>query len=350
MHPLPGVTWTWSRFALGLCYAFPALVAAPFSPTVSLALALGVIPAAAFGVPPRKRGRTSILVIGTLTAAGIILGSTLTQVPTIAIVSIFALSVGTSLWSIHGRLGQLSLAVVLPIVGIGLSFADPKIAGVTAILMAAGSCYAWGVSLLWPNRDDPPLAPPPSLRGSAMLVYGTLLGCASALAAMIGYLLHLEHVGWATAAALLVMRPVRGQVVMRSVGRAVSVVFGALCAALISVLNADGIFASVLACLAIAALCATQGSRWYVAPAFTTFVALTLILRTATGSPAERFTERSIETFVGIGAALLFGAIIPAAISASRHWRANSHSYAPQVPRRATHLGAAGSPGSRQPH
>jgi uncharacterized membrane protein YccC len=68
----------------------------------------------------------------------------------------------------------------------------------------------------------------------------------------------------------------------------------------------------------IAALSATQTSRWYIAPAFTTFVALTLILQAPGERPGARFLERTIETAIGVGVALVFGALVPALIRSIR--------------------------------
>lgn len=70
--------------------------------------------------------------------------------------------------------------------------------------------------------------------------------------------------------------------------------------------------------LAIAALAATQGSRWYIAPAFTTYLALTLILQGIGERPGLRFAERALETLIGVALALLFGAVIPILIRAAR--------------------------------
>ena len=80
-------------------------------------------------------------------------------------------------------------------------------AAALAGLMVLGSLYACAISMLWPERRPPapraarprPVAP--------MLDYGVRLGAAGASAAAIGFALDLDHVGWACAAALLVMRP-----------------------------------------------------------------------------------------------------------------------------------------------
>jgi hypothetical protein len=310
-----GLTWHWSRFGLGVIYALPAVAIAPVSPTLALAVGVGVLPAAAFGLPPRRRARVVIPVVGVLTAAGLLLGSLAASTPVIAVVAVFVLSVLASVSATRGRLSQLFLLLGLPMFGIGLSFPwSPSILGLAGC-MAAGSVYAWLVALAWPERESPARIPAPVPRGRAMLVYGILLGAAASTAAAVGFLLGLEHVGWATGAVLLVMRPVRGQLILRSVGRAISVLLGAFAAAGFAVLDPGPLLIGCAVTVIIGALCATQESRWYIAPGFTTFLALTLILSTSTASPAARFVERTVETLLGVALALLFGALVPAGIA-----------------------------------
>lgn len=311
-----GLSWRWSRFGLGVLFALPAIAAAFVDPTLALALSIGVIPAAAFGLPPRRRARAVIPAVGVLSAGGLLLGSLLALAPVLAVCALFVLALVASVAATTGRLGQLVLVLVLPMIGIGLSFPLAQTSVALAVCLVAGSVYAWLVSLLWPEREAPPLPVPPIPRGRAMLVYGVLLGAAAATAAAIGFRFELEHVGWATAAVLLVMRPVRGQLVLRSAGRALSVVGGALVAAAFALLPSEPAVIALVGAAAVGSLCALQESRWYVAPGFTTFLVLTLLLSTSDASPAARFVERSIETLLGVGLALVFGVVVPAVVSA----------------------------------
>ena len=313
-----GLTWNWSRFALGVVFALPGVVVAPFAPTAGLALAIGVLPAAAFGLPARRSRRAILPIVGVLSALGMLLGSVLTRVPVIAVVALFVLSIAASLSTRHGRVGQLLLALVLPLVGIGLSFPELSTTWMMAVCILAGSVYAWLVSLLWPERVDRLPPTPQTTRGADLLGYGILLGLASAIAASIGYFLGLEHVGWATGTVLLVMRPARGQVILRSAGRAASVFLGAAAALAFALFEPGGFLIGLLIALAIGAMSAMQQSRWYVAPAFTTLVVLTLILSTSTTSPGARFVERTVETLLGVGLALIFGAAVPSLVALLR--------------------------------
>jgi Fusaric acid resistance protein-like len=109
--------------------------------------------------------------------------------------------------------------------GVGFSYDDIAKGAGLALIMVAGSVYACLVSMLWPEADVLPPPPPPQARPS--LDYGARLGLAGATAAAIGFGLDLDHVGWACAAALLVMRPSAEMQRLRSIGRLLSVIAGA---------------------------------------------------------------------------------------------------------------------------
>ncbi|WP_149084995.1 MULTISPECIES: FUSC family protein [Microbacterium] len=317
------LTWQWSRFGLGVLYAAPTLAIAPADPRIALALSVGVLPAAAMGLPPRRRARIAIPALGILVALGLLLGATLALAPILAVLAVAGLSVLASVGAGRGRAGQLALTLVLPMVGIGLSFPLSASTVSLAAAILAGSVYAWLVSLLWPERAEKSPSASAMPKGRPMVVYGILLGAAAATAAGVGFAAGLEHVGWATGAVLLVMRPVRGQLVLRSVGRAGSVLVGASAAAGLAVLSPNGVTVGVAIAVAVGSLCAMQESRWYVAPAFTTFLVLTLLLSTSTASPSARFLERTVETFLGIAIALFFGALVPVLLAMRRPAAAN---------------------------
>jgi hypothetical protein len=314
----PDIAWHWSFFLLGAIYALPSMIVIPFSPVIGLGLAVGVLPVAAFNLPGYRSGRRAILLVGSVSGVCFVLGSLLTQQPVVAVVAMFLLGVGFALWARRTPAGRLAMALCLPLIGIGLSFDDVALAAAVAGVMVLGAAYAWGVSMLWPEHQIPLPVRDSEPTRDEMLLYGALLGGAAAVAAGLGYALGLDHVGWATGAALLVMRPVREQLILRSVGRASSVVVGAFGAAVFALLTPTPLATSLVVGAVIAALSATQTSRWYIAPAFTTFVALTLILQAPGERPGARFLERTIETAIGVGVALVFGALVPALIRSIR--------------------------------
>jgi len=83
---------------------------------------------------------------------------------------------------------------------------------------------------------------------------------------------------------------------------------------------------SLAAVAAMAAAGATHRSRWYVTPAFTTFLVFLLLLYSRPQDAASRFSERLLETLLGVGIAYAFGLALPA--SAQRPRRASSTSHA----------------------
>ncbi len=237
-----------------------------------------------------------------------LLGGVLAGVPVLAVAAIALLGVGAALLAARSRVGQIAMVLSLPMVGVGLSYSDVGKAAGLAALMVAGSVFACAVSMLWPERERPPERPataPPTLE------YGVRLGAAGASAAAIGFIFGLEHVGWACAAALLVMRPVADMQRLRSVGRILAVAIGALLAvALVRAEPADGWYAAA-GLVAIAAAAATHRSRWYVTAGFTTFLVFLLLLYSDVEDAASRFSERLVETILGVGLAYLFGLVVP---------------------------------------
>jgi hypothetical protein len=201
-------------------------VAAFDDPARGLALSVGVLPAAIVGLPPTRKGRLALILLGVLTGVPMLVGGLLSGVPVVAVAAIALMGVGAVLLARRFKMGQVAMTLALPMVGVGLSYDDIGQAAGLAALMVAGSAFAAAVSMAWPEgaaapRPAGPRTAPPTLE------YGVRLGAAGATAAAIGFLLDLEHVGWACAAALLVMRPSADMQRLRSVGRILAVAVGA---------------------------------------------------------------------------------------------------------------------------
>ncbi|MGZ4197039.1 MAG: FUSC family protein [Solirubrobacteraceae bacterium] len=168
------------------------------------------------------------------------------------------------------------------------------------------------VSMLWPERS-PPTRPTATAPGSKPTIeYGIRLGAAGATAAAIGFLLNLEHVGWACAAALLVMRPNADMQRLRSAGRIFAVAAGALAGAGLVRLHPAAAIYSLAVIAVIAAAGATHRSRWYVTAAFTTFLVFLLLLYSEPQTATKRFNERVLETLLGVAIAYFYGLAVPA--------------------------------------
>jgi uncharacterized membrane protein YccC len=196
--------------------------------------------------------------------------------------------------------------------GVGLSYPDIGKAAGVAGLMVLGSVFACLVSMLWPERPPPTRRDPPPPAAKPTLGYGVRLGAAGATAAAIGFILDLEHVGWACAAALLVMRPSADMQRLRSAGRILAVAIGALAGAALVRIHPPAEVYSVAIIVVIAAAGATRRSRWYVTSAFTTFLVFLLLLYSAPQTATKRFNERVLETLLGVGIAYFYGLALPA--------------------------------------
>ncbi len=150
------------------------------------------------------------------------------------------------------------------------------------------------------------------------LGYGIRLAAAGASAAAIGFAFNLDHVGWACAAALLVMRPAAEMQRLRSIGRIVAVLVGALLAIGLIRLSPPLGWFSLAAIAAIAGAGGSHRSRWYLTPAFTTILVLLLLLYSHPNEAGARLGERVLETLLGVSLAYLFGLAVPALIASYR--------------------------------
>ena len=306
----PGLTWTPRHLLLGALFALPALVAAPFDSRLAMVLAIGVLPAAAIGLPAKRSARVRYLVVGLAIALGMVIGAVISGSPWLALVVLFAACVGAAQFSGRGPVGALVLALGVPMIGVGLSFDDVPTAFTAGAAILLGCVWSLAVALLWPERE---VAPHPSTASASdsMLGFGIRLALAATIAAGIGYLLGLDHVGWAVGAALFVMRPSAALLASRALARAASVLTGAAIAGAFMLTTPPG-WAMGLAALAIlAVLTALAGSRWYVTGGFSTMLVFLLLLDSDPADVAHRFWERSLETLLGVGLALVFGLLVP---------------------------------------
>jgi len=306
------VVWRWPDAALGAAYALPGALLVFNDLTRGLALALGVLPGAIVGLMPRRRGRLAIIVLGCAIGVPLFVGGIVAGAPILAVAAIAVLGPASARLAARHRLGQVAMSLSLPMFGVGLSYPGVQKGAEVCGLMIAGSIYACLVSMLWPERAAAPRAAPDAGARGPALEYGVRLGAAGATAAAIGFLLDLEHVGWACAAALLVMRPAAEMQRLRSVGRIISVAVGALAAILLVRLHPPAAIYALVVLATVAGAAATHTSRWYVTPAFTTFLVFLLLLYARPQDAASRFDERVLETLLGVAIAYLFGLALPA--------------------------------------
>ena len=177
--------------------------------------------------------------------------------------------------------------------------------------------FSYLVSMLYHESSGAGSGQRPPLLSSELAVrYGVRLGLAAAVATAVGIAIHTDHVGWAPAAALFVMRPTEEMQELRSIGRIVSVLLGALAAIAFLRISPSPELIAVLVVLAIAGTAGTHGSYWYVAPFFTTFLVLVMLLyaNPTVANEQWRFAERVDETIFGVGLAYVFGLLLPRVI------------------------------------
>jgi hypothetical protein len=313
--PSTAVTWTWSdAVRCGLCTLPAALIVLAGDPTRGLAWAVGILPAAVIGLAPQRKARIRLVTVGLLFGLSILLGSLLIQTTVTAILGMFAVAFGAAVLASRRAFGLVAMTLCAPVAAVGLSYPDMGKALGLGLIVLGGSVFSYAVSLLYPEaRPDGP-APNQRLLPSAMAApYGIRLGLAAGVATAIGIAIHTDHVGWAPAAALFVMRPSAEMQELRSVGRIVSVLLGALGAVAFLRLTPSSELVAVLAVVAIAGAAGTRGSRWYVTPFFTTLLVLVMLLYASPTVANEqwRFAERVGETALGVGLAYCFGLVLP---------------------------------------
>ena len=313
--PQATLTWTWSNAVrCGLCTLPAALIVLTGDPTRGLAWAVGILPAAVIGLAPRRKARLRLVSVGVLFGLSILLGSLLVQTSVTAVVGICAVAFGAAILASRRAFGLVAMSLCAPVAAVGLSYPDIARALGLGAIMLGGSVFAYAVSLLYPEWTPEASAGAPQLLPSAAAArYGIRLGLAASTATAIGIAVHTDHVGWAPAAALFVMRPTKEMQELRSVGRVVSVVLGGLVAIAFLRLTPSTELVALLAVFAIAGAAGTRGSRWYVTPFFTTSLVLVMLLydNPTVANEQWRFAERVDETVLGVGLAYLFGLVLP---------------------------------------
>ena len=216
--------WGWSAALRGAILAVPAVLVATRDVQLAAVLAIGVIPAACVPLPATRRARLRPVVLGALAAASLFVGSVLAESPPLAVLGIFVFAVAASRAAIGRPLGAVALSLCLPLVGVGLSLSSVRVGATLAAVVLGGSAYAFLVSQLWPTHPERGTPGAFASAGAGVLrPFGYRAGLAGAICAGVGFALGLEHVGWATGAALLVMRPVLRVQQARSVGRIIDV-------------------------------------------------------------------------------------------------------------------------------
>ncbi len=307
------ISWNWRYAGFGAVMALLALILIIKGEVLTgTSLLIGSIPAAIVGLPPKRKERKAVLVVGLLFSASILVGSILAVWPPLAVVGMFLMSYISVQVAAEKPLGVLALSVIMPLTAIGLTYVgigeSAKIAGLFA-LSSIGS-YIWALVLPeykgkivrkgWLTKDQ-------------AKQYGLTLGIAAAVSTAVGFALDVQFVGWLVGSTLLVMRPNWDALKLRSAGRAISVFVGATSSALLLLLDPSYVTIAIVLWLVLVMMAATSESRWYTTPIFTSFLILWALLygESTRNNVAFHFSERVIDTLIGVSIAFVVGAVVP---------------------------------------
>jgi len=308
------LVWSWrnARFTAVIA-AIPVFIIATCHVEAGLSLLLGALPASIMGLPPTRKQRRKIIVIGILIGVFLMLGSFMAQWAIVAIPGMFLLAFGAALLLSRRTIGIVALTICLPIAGVGLSYPGLVNSVPLALLYIIGSVVAYGWSLCFKEHKPEQPAERPLMSSKQSRNYGLRLGLMAATATTMGFALGFEHIGWLVGAALFVMRPRKEVQKLRSVGRAISVFVGALIASWLLSQSLPPVVIASLCAISLVTASATISSRWYISPAFTTFLVFWSVLY---GDPTSanieyHFDERVLGTLLGVSLAYFFGILIP---------------------------------------
>jgi Fusaric acid resistance protein-like len=294
--------------------------------SLGVVFALGTLPVAMAGVPPRRKARPRLMVVGLLFGAAYALGCVIGEWPAVAVVSIVLLAAAAATLAARKPAGRVVTALALPAFALGMNEPVPQ-GLLLAALFVAGCSWAALVAYCWPESAPPsgvPSAPEPApgTNARAVRVYAIGLAAAAGIGLALGFLLDLRHVAWAAAAALFIMRPQPEMLVTRAWGRVLATFAGVLGAAVVYQRGLAEIGLAVIAVAAITAMVATRSSRWYVAPAGSGLVVLLVSGVSSTKDFEVTLDDRLIGTAIGAALALTFGIALPRLVAARARRRA----------------------------
>jgi len=308
-----GIAWSWpDAVRSGLCALHAAALAA-VDPSAGLAWAAGTLPVAVMGLAPTRRRRRRLIVIGVALAASVVCGSLFAQTSLTTVLGIFAVAYAAAIVASRAAAGLFALTLCLPVCAVGLSYSDLSKAVALGALFIASAVFSYVVLWAWPEFESPPPPGTQQLLPKALARrYGVLAGLAGASSALVGILVHTDHVGWAPAAGYFVMRPSAQMQRMRSAGRLISVTCGAATAVVFVRTTPSAAPLGVYAVLVLVGAGGTRASRWYVTPFFGSALVLTLLLYAdpTTANEQWRFNQRVGMTAVGIGFAYFYGLFV----------------------------------------
>lgn len=292
-------------------------------------LLIGSIPAAIVGLAPRRDARKPALIIGVLFGASMLLGSILAIWVPLAVAGMFGVGYLSAQVAARKPAGVVALSVILPLTAAGLTYDgienSAKVSGLM-VLGAIGS-YVWAMVL---PQFDGEVAPAQQLTRAEAKRYGLVLGVAGAVSTLVAFTLGVDFVGWLVASTMLVIRPTWDLLSARGVGRVASVVVGGTAAALLLLADLPAPAIAVVLWLVLVMMAATSTSRWYVTPAFTSFLILWALLydQAERNNVKIKLHERISDTVIGVAVAFLVSGafMLLGRAAANRHRDKNDES------------------------
>ncbi|TLG72883.1 FUSC family protein [Culicoidibacter larvae] len=272
---------------------------------------ISLIPAAIAGVAPKRKKRVSIVLVGLFMGISILIGAIIkfymTEIG--AAVFIFLLAFAAALIAAK-RNSPIVMTFIVPVIGIGLSMTTIESALAFMIVIAINAVFAFGVSLIFPEREVVAQQPQAiMLTEKDAKLYGIALGAAMAVSTMLSFFW--DHSGWIVGSTGLVMRPYFNKQVSRSLWRAGSIIIGMVIISVayyyIPEITRTGIFAMI----AILLLAGFHKSTAYITPFFVTFMTFSFLLYPGSNDKliAQYLLERIVWVLLGIVIAFIFGQI-----------------------------------------
>ena len=120
---MSNLVWSWRNAAFGALMSSVAVVVIVFGEVENgLYLLIGAIPAAILGLPPHRKDRRKVMVVGVLFAVSVMIGSILAQWAAVAVVGMFLMGLGAALLATRKVFGYAVLTTCLPLAATGLTY------------------------------------------------------------------------------------------------------------------------------------------------------------------------------------------------------------------------------------
>lgn len=307
-------SWDRRTFILLLISVLPIIVLSILiKPEYGTAGLLGMIPAVYGGVRPKRKERIYILLLGILIPVSLLIGTFLKTYLNMWLIALAMAILGVVAVMLNTKFkwAPIVLAMVIPIIAIGLSYSGFETPIMLFVIMIVGSLSTFIISLFFPEREDPPAPEPRLLPPKAAKVFSVLYGAALATASILGF--NLDHTGWVVGSTAFVMRPAAAMEEFRSVWRMIAILIGVTAVSLVLLMDPNGIVVVLISALVIAFAGGLHNSKAYIMPAFITYVVFSFLLYPVDSVQEVyyRYFERVSWVSIGIAVAAFFGLLLP---------------------------------------